>query len=383
MLKLRDDLLDWSPFRCKNSHTPLQIVVACLNLGPDFFDYYKQEKREAMLRGMGAKSPVASGYLYGPPDRDWWDGPDSWFDMRFTIFWELKSDDSEYMFNLTAEDIDIDPDTLEEFRSAVSEVIPNEFSVKEDLLGQYNVSSAKSFLPDDASKKTVPEWLANHGRRFEDNQGPRHEVKGTQIPKCAGETRDGVTLHTSTKRMLTKCGHAIRQLLDAGPYRRNHPSSMTSEELDKRLTRFSDRYAYFFCKDFAKIGLTLPIDVAVAVLEACYSSTRYEPFIDAISFFKDLWYYSNDSYRKVVRGYCLGLFNEGMTLVQLAMHHLTCANISRRSDGMFLNDDSVVGFADEIECREYAEYDEVLCDALCIPRKDTKSFISEGFFRVL
>jgi hypothetical protein len=380
LLKLRDDLSSWEGHRSKYSWSPQEIIRECLNKGPSFYDLYKSAKREAMYRGVGAIDPQTGAYLYGKPDRDWWDGPNSWFDMRFTLFWDLGSDDHEHMFSEGSDDTLVDPDQVEAFGYSLLSILPDTFSITEDILASYKVGSAKSFDPSCPNDKRMPEWLLNHGAFREDDGPPIAKVKGVLIPKCPGETRDGVTIPTTTKRILTRVGSAISQLMQAGKFRKRHPTGMNYEEVDSKLQHFSDKYSWFLCLDFEKIGLTLPTYIISKVLDTCYDITEYEPFLEAKNLFEGLEYHNGSDYYKIMRGFCLGLFNEGMTLVQLALHHMSCIETDVDHDGMFLNDDAVVAFYTKKEALAYAEADSTSCLALGIPRKDAKSFLAKGFF---
>jgi hypothetical protein len=381
LLKFVRDLRDWSPHKSKKATSPENLLYECLVKGPAFYDVYKERVRNAMEKAMGCKYPYGLEYKQGSPIKDLWDGPDSWFDMRFTIFWDLKSNDSDYMFSVKKEDIVIEEDDMQRFSLAISSILPKKFSIKEDIFKEYNTSSAKSFNPFSESDRTRPEWLEAFGEVYDDEEPCFNVVKGIQIPKCAGETRDGVTLHINTKRILTKVGSAISQLISSEKgIRKLHPSDMDNDEMDSRLEHLSSKYAHFFCKDFAKIGLTLPIPIISETLSSCYSITEYEPFLEAKNFFETLRFRKDGNERDIIRGFCLGLFNEGMTLVQLALHKMNLDDSGLELDGMFLNDDSVVGSETMDEIREYARHDEINCDALCIVRKDKKSFISTNFF---
>jgi hypothetical protein len=379
LYKLRDDLTEWEPRKAKYAPGAKDIILRSLTLGPDFFSEYKKDRRDAMYHGVGAYDPITGERMY-KPDPDYWSGPDSWFDMRFTIFWELESDDHKYMFSEGSEEAITDLEYMESFSFAVLSVIPNDISIEEDVLGTYYPGSAKSYDPSVPDKKRVPEWLECYGEDYLDDGPPIPKVKGVQIPKCAGETRDGVTIPPTTKRLLTKVGKAISQLIRKGPYSKRHPTGMTYDQVKGKLSHLDQKYAWFLCLDFEKIGISLPIPIIIATLEACYEVTGYDPFQEAIELFRGMEYHNGSEYAKVLRGYCLGLFNEGMTLVQLALHYLVCEEISADRDGMFLNDDGVVAFTTQDEAMAYAEADSTTCLALGIPRKDEKSFLARGFF---
>jgi len=380
LVKLRDDLMDWEVHACKYAMSSFDIIQQSLIKGPDFFDYYKKEKRKAMYRGIGACDPVSGAYIHGQPNSDYWSGPDSWFDMRYSIFWDLTSDDHKYMFYEGTEDLLCDDGLLGTFRVSLSAVLPDSATIVEDVFDQYKTGSAKSFRPEEPDRKRDPEWLQLYGEYLPKDEYAMAKVKGVLIPKCAGETRDGVTMPPGTKRLLTKVGKAISQLIGRGPYRKRHPTGMEYSEVHGKLEHLSCKYGWFLCNDFEKIGLTLPTYVIVATLSECYQITEYQPFLEAIKLFKELEYHNDTEYLTILRGYCLGLFNEGMTLVQLALHHMSCSEIGVDHDGMFLNDDAVVGFETKEDAMEYAIVDNSTCLALGIPRKDSKSFLSKGHF---
>jgi hypothetical protein len=265
--------------------------------------------------------------------------------MRYSLFWREEDQMDRYLMFVDEEYDGICDDTLNNFSVALGAIIP-EMEIKEDLLACYNSSSSKSFRPNDPEGKTDPEWLTTYGFSRDDNQGHEPFVKSIMIPKCPGETRDGVTVTPESKRLLTRVGKAISQLMKNSKYKTCVPSCMDSDGLDKKLQGLTDKYSYYLCQDFSKMGLSLPKRVILAVLQACYDATLYEPFLEAKDFFSRVKVYTDDFYRDSVRGYCLGLFNEGASLVQLALHYLNLEEIHEDLDGMFLNDDSVVGFHD-------------------------------------
>jgi hypothetical protein len=98
----------------------------------------------------------------------------------------------------------------------------------------------------------MPEWFNNYGKSRIDDGPAFAKVKGIQIPKCAGETRDGVCMHTYTKRLLTKVGKAISQLIDQGIFKKRCPGRMDADELDSKLSFLSRKYDWFLCQDFEK-----------------------------------------------------------------------------------------------------------------------------------
>jgi hypothetical protein len=380
LLKIRDDLSSWEPYRAEYAWTPREIIRECLAKGPSFYDEYKSAKREGMYRGMGARDPITGQYIYGPPNRLYWDGPNSWFDMRFSIFWDLGSDDHNYMFSEGSDNTLVDSDMIETFKVSVLSVLPDSMEIEDSISDLFKVSSAKSFDPTQPFSKRKPEWLELYGDSVIDEGPAIPKVKGVLIPKCASETRDGVTISPTTKRLLTRCGSAISRMIQVGPYRKRHPTGMDYDQVDSKLSHLADKYRWFLCLDFEKIGLTLPTYIITSVLECCYDVSKYDPFLEAIDFFKGLEYHNGSEYLKLLRGYCLGLFNEGMTLVQLALHHMLCSDLGSDYDGMFLNDDAVVGFETKDDAMAYAEQDSVNCLALGIPRKESKSFLSYANF---
>jgi len=107
----------------------------------------------------------------------------------------------------------------------------------------------------------------------------------------------------------------------------------------------------------------------------------------AARFFKDqqLWIKNNDEYQlfRPDTGSPLGMFVEGYTLLQYALHEVNLSHIEAPSSKFMFsatNDDMVVGSRDLSALEEYLQADERNNSALGMSYKDTKSGISTNRF---
>jgi hypothetical protein len=359
-----------------------QILRTSLVLGPDFFTLYKDARKDGYKKGINAFDPESldSFLMNGEKTSDFWSGPDSWFDMRFSIFWELKSEDLAYSFY---EGVGYTDDAvLSELVRTVSDMFEGQKVEELPLVGLYESSSSKALNTSDLDK-TVPEWLLTYKNPEYDQASADFFVKEVQIPKCPGETRDGAVVSPSTKKALKQVNMAIMLLLKDNKHAKTRtPMCMNSEEFDHQLDQMS-RFYYWYCRDYEKIGLSLPFTVICAVLQGLYNATGYEPFWEGQKFFSNPKVYTLEKeILSTVRGFFLGMFNEGMTIVQLALDVMVRDKMDSysRPRALVLNDDSVFGFRHLNVLKEYVEEDRTLSLALNIPWKEAKSFASsEGF----
>jgi hypothetical protein len=140
-------------------------------------------------------------------------------------------------------------------------------------------------------------------------------------------------------------------------------------------------------RDYTKSGMTIPHSVQAAVLKGFFRR-RPEMGQSAARFFKEqqLYFKLPDGSWELKRpdtGSPLGMFVEGYTIFQYALHNLNLSQISAPGSHFQFsatNDDMVLGGNDPDEIEEYNLADERNNSALGMSYKDTKSGVSHYRF---
>lgn len=145
-----------------------------------------------------------------------------------------------------------------------------------------------------------------------------------------------------------------------------------------RKARLTPTWSY--CRDFEKEGLTRPRIINRVILEEMH---RRWPRNEAFKYpgFFDQWllYTREGEMIPTRRGTGLGMFNAGVTLMQIILENVNCKLSDIKPKGsLYLNDDAVAVFEDEDEVKKYAATDRELCYKLGLAFKEKASFICRG-----
>jgi hypothetical protein len=300
----------------------------------------------------------------------------------FFIFWEEEVDDYQNMFQGVPE---IQSETLQNIEDIIAEMSENLLSDKEimeDPPIEYIWRPIATGGFD--GEVTKPEWDIEfdnpHGDIFSEILVSARAV----APKRPGEVRDiGITtpgslrFHRKIMYLLQKACKRIKGC----------PYGQSQDHIRSIVHTIGKRNGHFYMRDYTKSGMTIPHAVQEAVFRGFY---RRRPDLGeaAARFFKDqqLWVKTESGDRIMVRpetGSPLGLFVEGYTLFQYALHELNMRECDfPSSDFMFsaTNDDMVTGSTSLAALQSYVDVDQRNNSELGMQYKDTKSGISEDAF---
>jgi hypothetical protein len=228
-----------------------------------------------------------------------------------------------------------------------------------------------------ADEKIRPEWEHEFENPRLDEELDAMEAARSQAPKRPGETRDiGIlspgSIRTHRRFMWNLQRACIR--IKGCPYGKDQGV------LRKVIRSLGENNSYFFMRDYAKSGMTIPHEVINAVLSGFYSRRPDLAKLGSSFYCKGrLWLKNSDSVyeaHKPKTGAPLGLFVEGYTLLQYAIHELNCGAMAAPA-GKYqfsaTNDDMVVGARDEDSITHYMEVDAATNSLLGMAFKETKS----------
>jgi hypothetical protein len=173
----------------------------------------------------------------------------------------------------------------------------------------------------------------------------------------------------------------LKCLLDRLP---NSPTGKSQGKFKDILSNIRRRW--FFQRDIGKAGLTIPHDVIQALFRGIYKD--YPDLRDrAIKFYSNITYEELDEdsgetiIQKPKRGHFLGMWTEGMTLLQYCIDRIVCSRIGVNSWFSAFNDDNLVAFEWEKDVVSYQEADTEVCEALGLIIKHKKTGYSyDGFY---
>jgi len=348
-------------------------IQQSLILGPDFANKYTKSVYYARMHALnGTPFALPEDALYSIK----WSGTQSIFQPHDFPYWDEDVDDIEYMFTGQQK---VNEDDLKLLYDATCSV------VKEVMDGYgtpmppphshlFTPGPGKAYVMEE---KTVDSYIADTKPKY-DYFGTTLLGKRVKIPKKPGETRDGVVLFPPSRRSLRKVNWYLAWVankLDNCPYGKD--MDYVSDLLDK----FHLNKKYFYQRDIEKCGLTLPIEVVRTVNRAVFDMLGLQEEGDlADLLFRQpvLHDYSTGEcvQRLPVRGHFLGMWSEGTTILQYAIHKMN--PYSDKVMFSAINDDQLAGCrsGNTLEC--YAEADREQLARLFIPFKLKKTFISVG-----
>jgi len=357
---------------------PLWMVGKSLLLGPAFTEEWLSDCKIAKFKMMNMKFNI-------PPDK--WpefsmtDYSSTYLGYHF-IFWKESVNDYEAMFGGVPES---SPEILSEIEEIVSRM-SQELLTDEEIMSDapddhvFRPVATGGFDGDD----TKPEWLIEYDDPSWDIEEEIMICARSIAPKRPGETRDiGIMKPSSLhfhRRFMWHLQKAITKI-DGCPY------GKSPEYLRRVVGKIGSKNEYFYMRDYTKSGMTIPHKVQEAVLKGFFRR-RPDMGLKAARFFSNqqLYFKQDDGSWLLTRpetGSPLGMFVEGYTILQYALHNLNCAQISAPSKSFQFtatNDDMVVGSVDRDHLEEYLLADERNNSELGMSYKDTKSGISHHKF---
>jgi len=357
---------------------PIWMVGKSLLEGPSFTNNWLDEWKIARFRWMNMKFNIE-------PDHEpsfTMDSYSSTYLGYHFIFWKEEVNDYEAMFGGVP---DTDPELLSELQEFVSRISEDLLS-DEEILEEppldfvYRPVATGGFTGD----KTHPSWSIEYDAPEWDIDEEVMICARSQAPKRPGETRDIGIMRPSSLHFHRRFMYLLQKAckrISGCPYGKD------PDVLRRIVTKIGSDKEYFYMRDYTKSGMTIPHSVQGAILRGFYAR-RPELAEKAARFFSDqqLFFKNDDGSYRLERpdtGSPLGMFVEGYTLFQYALHNMNLSQISAEAKHFLFsatNDDMVVGNNDRDELEEYLLADERNNSALGMSYKDTKSGISHNRF---
>nr|USW07199.1 putative RNA-dependent RNA polymerase [Plasmopara viticola lesion-associated ormycovirus 7] len=363
-----------------NFDDPLFMVASSLIKGPAFTEEYLSDWKQARFEWMNMEFSQKPD----KPARLKMDSYASAYLGFHFIFWKEEVDDYKSMFDGVPEHTN--PETLDELESIMDQLsrrLISDDEIMSDPPDEYIFQPVAT--GGFTGERTMPEWEIE----FDSPEGDIEEeiliCARSIAPKRPGETRDIGIQKPSCLRFHRRIMWLLKKACNRIP---GCPYGRGSEYLKRMITRLGTRNSNFYMRDYTKSGMTIPHEVQERVFKGFYSR-RPDLGAKAARFFKDQQLFIKDPasgeyvLTRPDTGSPLGLFVEGYTLLQYAIHELNTRALDVPSHSFQFsatNDDMVVGCNSEVDIRAYVQVDQLHNTELGMQYKDTKSGITKNRF---
>jgi hypothetical protein len=297
----------------------------------------------------------------------------------FFIFWEEDSDSYEYMFRPEPYS---DPESLEQLEEEIAQMSEDLIST-EDLQEVpdeivYNPVSSNGF---EAAERSRPEWEIEFDFPNSDGVADHLEFLRGTARKRPSETREIGTMTPQSMRLHRKIMFPMQKAcrrIGGCVYGRDQ------QFIKSKVAELGERNNWFYMRDYAKSGMTIPHKVRDAILRGFYRRVPALAKKYTFAFQKQVLYFMSDD--KSVRattptvGMPLGMFVEGFTLLQYAVDRIISRTLGYKVDFSATNDDMIVGSRSEHRMREYVLHDMHFQTDLGMVVKATKSGLCHNRF---
>jgi len=356
---------------------PIFMVGSSLLKGPSFTNQYADEWKIARLKWLNTKFVLEPDVI---PSFTMSSYDGAFFPYDF-IFFKDEVNDYEAMFGSTEES----PEALELVEQICAEISEKLISDEEILMDPpieeiYRPIATGGF----DGEKSTPEWELEFDRPGDDYEDEILICLRSQAPKRPSEFRDIGIMKPSSLRFHRRIMWLLKKCVQRIPGCRY---GRDQEYTDKIVSRIGSRSDHFYMRDYTKSGMTIPHSVQNAVFRGFYRR-RPELAERCQNFFtKQQLFIKNDGGTLDVlhpeTGSPLGLFVEGYTILQYAIHEINKAELSGLDLNCLFsatNDDMVVGFNTSFEAWAYQQADERINSELGMSYKDSKSGVSSNRF---
>jgi hypothetical protein len=357
---------------------PIIMVAKSLLFGPQFTNDYLSELKLARFQWLNMKFSIEPTNTTKMSLSDY---SSAYLGYHF-IFWKEDVNDYEAMFGGVPES---DPEILQEIEqqcAVLSETLMSEEELCEEVPLDYiyRPVSTGGFT----GEETCPEWSIEFDSPEWDIDEEIMVCARSIAPKRPGEVRDIGIMKPSSLHFHRKFMYYLQKACNKIP---GCPYGRDSNYLKSVVRRLGRRNDFFYMRDYTKSGMTIPHDVQAAVLRGFFAR-RPELGRKAARFYRDqqLYFKEDDGSYRLERpqtGSPLGMFVEGYTIFQYALHEVNMSHIDVPYNVIKFtatNDDMVAGSQDKFSLQVYQDADERNNSALGMSYKDTKSGISDYRF---
>lgn len=244
------------------------------------------------------------------------------------------------------------------------------------------ISQSSKRTLDLSTKKSTDLWKI---KKF-DRQTKRGLTKIAHIPRELKEKRAAIMDEPNSAATIKWIDKSIGRLLALD---KRNAMKLKAQTIGAKLNAMLKTRAWAarsagttttsYCRDFKKEGLTRPRIINRIILEELHRAFPGESAFSNPGFF-DQWSIITETGEIISaeRGTGLGMFNNGVTFMQIILEEMNCDILGKRPKGsLYLNDDAAIVFEDKQSARKYASIDRQNCTALGLAFKAKGSFISE------
>jgi len=334
-----------------------------------------------ILKRMRLKSFLESNQSCLISKPDWWDTTVSKpiedigevFNYNYAMYWEAP-DEQDYLMSQLP--VDIDEEQVAKFTDMVNEIVEScsdfEFVEREEIL--LRVSSSKALSP---CGKSIPHYSEKHNHLY--FSSIRKEGKRVLITTGPGQGRDAILNTIEDLNTIQFINENVRCFLEKNF--RQYLLLGNAEKSKLKYFRTAKKSNFFYCRDIKKEGITKPkylLKIFLSALHKRYPDCEAFQYTD---FYSGPWFEGD----KGQRGHGLGMANELTTFMQIMLYFFTNRILGEEgsyivsSKGLFLNDDAVIFFSEDLESNEdFIDTDFSVCDSLGIIAQKDKSFFSKN-----
>jgi hypothetical protein len=297
--------------------------------------------------------------------------------VQYLIRWAEKVDDIRYMT------LPLQPfckDYMEEFKEHLYNMLPDCINIPNDkeVLSITKTSTSYSF----EKGKSIPQYearLSSEGHTF----SKIFKASRSIVPVGPANTRDAVVTTIDTFNSMKWCDLVILEVLNNFTTSLINSSSSTFLKRLRKMTRMPQGKCLFYHRDIKKAGLTFPRELFHLVQETL--SRKYpDKDFSRFDIYRNYSIYKDNKPFETVRGYCLGMANNLITLCQCIIFEMIQQRVEGNLylTGLFGNDDSIIRMAVndwdtvEFDAIILEEFDQQICKGLNIILHEDKTFWS-------
>jgi hypothetical protein len=362
----------WEKTPGKKGYEKEEIMRDTLLLGPSYakklsdeWDYGIRRKMVFPIFGRSYENwrPMIN-YNYLPP-------------VQYLIRWSEETDDIKYM------QLPLDPfnkDYMREFEETLYHLLPDDITLPNDMEILSITKTSTSYSFEDG--KSIPMFKA---RQSPEGKSFTQTFKAVRsiVPVGPANTRDAVVTSIDTFNSMKWCDLVILEVLNEFDTSLINSSSSTFRKRLKKMTKMPQNKKIFYHRDIRKAGLTFPRELFNLVQDTLARKYPDKDF-SRFNIYRNYSIYKDNKPFETVRGYCLGMANNLITLCQCIVFEMINERVGQqlKLKGLFGNDDSIIRMnvdnwtTIESDCYMLETWDRDICQGLNIMLHNEKTFWS-------
>jgi len=292
------------------------------------------------------------------------------FNYRYWFFWqEPETEDWKYS------QIPVPPvpqELVERFRVAVDYVTPDMIPAIEPETILTSVTSSGAIAPDGTRSKV---WRLKEIESL--NSFSSEPLVGylTPVYKCAGESREAVTLSISQSNSVKFIEAQVARIASETLY---SAYGMSPGQFEKTIRDFFSENSSFLNRDLTKEGITKPRWILWTILDVFKKKYPNCKCWEYSSIYNDMFYVIDGKRHSTLRGHGLGMANALTTIMQCAAFQMFLwdseDDLITLPSALFYNDDGTIGSSSSQAILAYEQEEEPLLQSLGLLKKNEKTY---------